>query len=56
VNLLRASCRPLPGTDPARTGFGLPDAPAALALTTLTWPTAMGSTAGAAVPDFAHLA
>ncbi|MET9325123.1 S8 family serine peptidase [Streptomyces sp. NPDC003038] len=28
--LLRTACRPIPGTDPAHTGAGLPDAPTAL--------------------------
>ena len=32
--LLHTSCRPLPTTDPARTGAGLPDAPTALGLPT----------------------
>ncbi|MFE0654700.1 S8 family serine peptidase [Streptomyces sp. NPDC059534] len=32
--LLRAACRPIPGTDPARTGAGLADAPTALGIHT----------------------
>ncbi|MFE5946839.1 hypothetical protein [Streptomyces sp. NPDC056480] len=32
--LLRAACRPVPGTDPARTGAGLADAPTALGIRT----------------------
>jgi subtilisin family serine protease len=38
-NLIRASCQPLAGADPNRTGAGIPDAPRALGLATAGYPT-----------------
>jgi hypothetical protein len=53
ISLLRASCRPVPVADPARTGAGLPDAPTALALATSVWPAMTVPAAGSATPVFA---
>jgi subtilisin family serine protease len=53
--LLRAGAVPVPGTDPARTGAGLPDAPTTLQLPTAAWPvTALAMDLQAPGPQYAY--
>ena len=54
TTLLRAGAHPVPGTDPARTGAGMPDAPTTLGLTTPTWPTAPHAPGTLHNPQYAY--